>query len=171
MWNEIFGWWNSLWTDPRIFGAAIGGLVTGLILLLLGEMWRNRSAEMKWRKELSQARLNQVYGPLYKIYRSAYARFEVFKRLNPGTQVERQGFFEANDETTTGEILSQNPSHASQTLIEQWVAVSVAENREEQQRCRIIFVRTLIKEYQALRREIGLDYNRRELRTREFTWD
>lgn len=171
LWNDILTWWNSLWTDPKIFGAAIGGLVTGLVLLLLGETWKHRSAESKWKKEHSQSRLDQVYGPLYSFYRGAYARFEAYKRDTPDTQTERQAFFGTSSEDLVGRIISERTSYASQALIEQWVALSVAEDRDEQQRCRASLVRTLIKEYQGLRCEIGLDYSRGELRAQDFIWE
>ena len=167
--EEITRWWLHLWSDPKIFGAAIGRLLTGLTLFLLSEIWRNRSARAKLQEDRSQQRLNELYAPLYSFYRESYTRFERWRAKNPGTLAEQQPFFRnEEDESMVTTLLNERAGLASQQLIVSWTALRAGGSSIEKQHCRSRLVQIIVKDYQKLRRDLGLDYDQHELLSGNF---
>jgi hypothetical protein len=169
MWSEVWRWWTSLWADPKIFGAAAGALFTGIALLLLREGWQHRSTQSTRRRDLAKSRLDALYGPLYVFYREADAHFETWRRANPGTQLKKQPFFSKRGEGFVKDMFETKSSYASQALIVQWVELQSAADHEEERERRASFIETVVREYQGLRRELELDYDKGELFSGEFS--
>jgi hypothetical protein len=170
MWTEIIKWWQSLWADPTIVGGAVAGFVSALIMFLIGDViWKSRVERVKARMEFRQKQLDCFYAPLYRFYREAYARFDVWQRLNADTKLLRQPFFEdGSDESFVDNIFAEHPGYASQLMLRQWAEYGATHDKTERHNRRHALIVTLIKEYHGLRQKLDLDYDKNELETGTF---
>ena len=170
MWTEVIRWWQSLWTNPTILGAAIAGLISAFVMFLLGDViWKSRMERVKTQEEFRQKQLDCFYAPLYRFYREAYARFDAWHKANADTQLVRQPFFHnGKDETFVEDILAEHPGYASQLMLRQWADYIAASDKMERHNRRQVFITTLIKEYHTLRRKLNLDYDKDELKMGVF---
>lgn len=113
--------------------------------------------------------MDNFYSPLYLYYRQAFLRFDTWKRDNPKTQLQRQPFFEGSDDAKIDEkIFNENAGYASQRIIQLWTKSQSLSSKRERNTERKEMIEILVKEYQDLRRKLGLDYDQDELKTGEF---
>lgn len=171
MWTDFLKWWQSLWGDPTVVGGAVAGFISALIMFLIGDViWKSRMERVKSRSEFQQKQLDSFYAPLYRFYREAYARFDLWQKDNPDTQLARQPFFESNDEESFVErIFTEHPGYASQSMLELWSSFNATDDKTRKNRRRQEMILTLVKEYHELRKRLGLDYDNNERKTGQFS--
>jgi hypothetical protein len=171
MWPDFLRWWQSLWSDPTVVGGAVAGFVSALIMFLVGDViWKSRLERVKSQREFQQKQLDNFYAPLYRFYREAYARFDLWRKGNPDTKLKRQPFFESDsDEEFVEKIFSQHPGYASQAMLSLWSSFTASDDRAQRNIQRQKMIETLVKEYHGLRKRLGLDYDKFERKSGEFS--
>lgn len=171
MWTDILKWWWSLWADPTVIGGGIAGFISALIMFLIGDViWKSRMIRVKTKTEFRQKQLDCFYAPLYRFYREAYARFDVWKRENPETQLVRRPFFESIDaELFVESIFAKHPGYASQLVLQRWSDFKATDDRAQKNKRRQEMIAVLVKDYHKLRKTLGLSYDKKELKTGEFS--
>jgi hypothetical protein len=168
--SEIINWWKSLWSEQRVVAVALAGLIAALIMFIVRDaFWQTRITRKQRRLDLWRNQMDNFYSPLYLYYRQAFLRFDTWKRDNPKTQLQRQPFFEGSDDAKIDEkIFNENAGYASQRIIQLWTKSQSLSSKRERNTERKEMIEILVKEYQDLRRKLGLDYDQDELKTGEF---
>ena len=170
MWDEIVTWWNTLWIDPKPAATAIGGFVAAFLIFLLKDyFWQKRFARTQKKVELRQQQLDKLYAPLYLFYRETYVRFYTWRKENPDTKVAPQPFFKAKEqEERVVNLFAENAGYASQTLLRWWTAFRAQDEKQKRKELRNILIEIVVKEYQDLRKDLDLDYDKSELKTGQY---
>lgn len=170
MWEDIVSWWKTLWTDHKPVATAIAGFAAAFVMFLIKDaIWQRRVNRVEKREQLQQKQLDNFYSPIYRFYRESYARFDYWRTNNPDSTLERQPFFDVqNSEVLMENIFAEHSTCASQELVVLWSDFKATDDKLEKIRRRKLVLKTLIKEYHRLRRDLGHDYDRVELSTGEF---
>lgn len=149
--------------DWKFTAPAMVALATFLLLHLIIEP---RKEKKKKRKE----KFKELYAPLYMMINARLYSCVMFGRQigridelyfeSAGTQ---HGFI---DDDYMIEFILKNSSHASVDLLnrlEQYIS-NASEGAEDAEELKKLVV-TVVKEYQQLRKELKIDYNKEELKT------
>lgn len=167
--NEIVNWWRVLWTEQKPVATAIAGFVAAFAMFLIKDaIWQRRVSRIDKRYELKQRQLENLYSPLYRFYRESYSRFDSWRANNPDTTLERQPFFQPEGESFVERLIAQHSAYASTELIRLWADLNATDDKPEKLKRRKVFVETMIREYQELRKSLKLDYDRDELARGQF---
>ena len=160
-----------MWTDQKPAATAIAGFAVAFLMFLIKDaIWQRRVYRLEKREQLQQEQLEKFYSPLYRFYRDAYARFDYWRNNNPETALERQPFFEPqNGESLVEKYFSDHSAQASHSLVKLWSDFKATDNKAEKIKRRQDFVCALIKEYHEIRKRSGLDYDKEELVSGEFS--
>jgi hypothetical protein len=149
---------NSM--DIRIIAAFVSAFVAILIAVLnhfVIEPWKEK-------KKNKKERLKNLYAPLYGIL---VARAKFGARFSDTPKVMLFGSSGAEDIYTIkslNELMVNNMGYASEELIWLWQA-TLATTGEEHNKAMHEFARIAIMEYQELKKELNLPYNKEEMRT------
>lgn len=173
MWTDLLNWWYSLWADAAVVGGAVAGFVSALTMFLIGDViWKSRIERVKSQAVFRQQQLDKFYAPLYRFYRESYTRFDLWKKEHPDSRLARQPFFESDENEVFAErIFAQHPGCASQTVLRLWSSFRASTDKNLRNTTRHEMIIALIKDYQLLRKQLGLDYSKSELKRGEFNGD
>lgn len=171
MWPDIINWWKNLWSEQRVVAVALAGLIAALVMFIVRDaFWQTRVTRRQRRLDLWRNQIESFYSPLYMYYRQAFIRFDTWKSENPETRLQRQPFFETIDDAKVEEkIFNESAGYASQRMIQYWTSFQSLSSKVDKNNQRNEMVRELVKEYQNLRRKLGLDYDEDELKTGHFS--
>ncbi|MDF9558753.1 hypothetical protein P5757_26535 [Bacillus tropicus] len=149
--------------DWKLTAPAIVALVTFMLLHLFIEP---RKEKKKKRKD----KFKELYAPLYMMINARLYECVMhgrqLGRINQmyfGSAGTNQGFI---DDDYMIEFILKNSSHASVDLLnrlEQYIS-NASEGAEDAEELKKLVV-TVVKEYQQLRKELKIDYNKEELKT------
>lgn len=169
MWSDIVEWWKAVWTDYKIVAGAISGFIVAFLMFVIRDaIWQRRTDRIKRRTDFREKQLDKFYSPLYLYYREAYARFDVWKTQNPDTLLSRQPFFSDGSTDVEDTIFKEASGYASQSLLKLWSEFKASSEKQERSQRRDLMIKSLVREYQALRRDLGFDCDENELKTGEF---
>jgi hypothetical protein len=170
MLNEILNWWKTLWTEQKIVAGVFAGFISAFLMFLIKDaIWQSRVIRLQRKTDYRQKQLDYFYSPLYRYYRQAYSRFDTWKRINPNSQLTRQPFFDSTeDEAVEEKIFSEHSSYASQLMLQLWSEFKATDENTERSIRRERMIRTLVKEYQDLKRKLDFEYDKDELKNGEF---
>jgi hypothetical protein len=171
VWDSVVDWWKSLWIEQKVPAAALAGFIAAFVLFLIKDaLWQSRVVRVQKRSEFQQKQLDFFYAPVYRLYCQAYVRFQVWQQENPDTKLSPQPFFEPNDdESFVEKLFAEHPSYASPEVLRLWAAFRAVDGGAEKNDRRRAMISVLIKEYNLLRKELRLEYDKSELKTGEFT--
>ena len=171
MWTEFLTWWQTLWTDATIIGGAIAGFFAALIMFLLSDViWKSHIERVKQKHTLREKQLTDLYAPLYSFYKQAYIRFDVWKRENPDTTLNRQPFFEEGlNESEVHELMTEHAGLASPSLLNAWLNYSETNDKSTQGHLREIMIREIIVDYHKLRKQLKIEFDKDEMKQGMFS--
>jgi len=171
MWNDIINWWLTLWVDQKPVATALAGFIAAFLLFLIKDyFWQKRFLRIQQRLALQQQQLDKLYSPLYSSFREAYSRFQSWKNANPDTELPLQPFFKTKEqEENLSRLFVENSGYASQTLLRFWTDYKAHDDdKEKRNELRKKVISTLIREYNLLRQQLKLDFDKTEIKTGEF---
>jgi hypothetical protein len=167
--SDIVEWWKAVWADYKIVAGAIAGFIVALLMFVIRDaIWQRRTDRIKRQTDFREKQLDKFYSPLYLYYREAYARFDAWKTQNPESVLSRQPFFDEASTDVEETVFKDASAYASQSLLKLWSEFKAAYEKQERTTRREIMVKSLVKEYQTLRKNLGFDYDENELKTGEF---
>lgn len=166
----MLDWLKTIFADPKTVGGIVGGFMSAFLLFFFGEvLWKRWIAKIDNRLNFKKEQLNSLYAPLYEFYKTAYYRFDIWKAKNSNTVLHRQPFFEDVQEFDfVSRIIQQKSGYASHKLLSSWAEYRSAQDNDLKVAKRTSFVALIISGYHALLKDIGLDYNKKEMELKEF---
>ncbi len=170
MWTDIISWWKALWTEQKIVAGALSGFIAAFIMFLIKDaLWQSRFVRIQRMTDFRQKQLDNFYSPLYQYYQQAYARFDYWKKENATSELPRQPFFDSTEERKFEEkIFTDHSGYASQQILQLWSAFNATSDNVERNKRRELMVRAIVKDYQKLKKQVGLENNEEELKTGTF---
>lgn len=150
---------------PVIIGAALAAAVALVVFFLKDLVLQSSRDRRKDLRDWNRRRLLELYGPLYRFYSEGFAEFDAWKCENPESQLPRGPFFTAREiEAVTG-MLEGREALASPQVLRGWRILKAAQTAGTRRAAQSQFVVIVVREYQDLRRSLGLGYDRRERRS------
>ncbi|SFT04248.1 hypothetical protein [Marininema halotolerans] len=144
-----------------LYPALISATVLVLIFIIFNFFIEPRKQKMQYKKD----QITNLYAELYSvlILRLSIAKNVGFKKLQLGSNSDLQ----LSTRQEMDKILISQMGYASLELVIAWVdysssAVSLSNFKQE---TIDTFVKTIVKDYNCLRKELGLDYVKEELET------
>ncbi len=154
---------------PAIIGAVIGALVAAALFVIRDVIWQRHAETRRGDRERWQSQLADLYAPLYRLYRDGFAQFDTWKVEHPESTLTRRPFVEGDELSAILAILKGNEALASVELLNAWASFAAIESPADRQEARTILVRTILRDYQRLRKSLGVGHNRREMRSGSFS--
>lgn len=150
---------------PAIVGATIAATIAVFLFLFRDVWWQRRTSTRQASQKWEERRLTELYGPLYRAYSEAFARFDAWKADNPDSALDRRPFFEDDEVNSVRSLLEGHEALASRDLLAAWAVLSSAQTAAGRNTVRGAFVSAVVREYQGLRRSLKLGFDRRERRS------
>ncbi|MBH0156001.1 hypothetical protein IHV10_06440 [Fictibacillus sp. 5RED26] len=141
----------------------ISGLVSATVALLIAILNHFIITPIKENRERKRQQLKNLYAPLYSLLNTRINMVKdmsiKYNRIMLGTRTDVKYFNKEYMEI----FLLENTGYASDELISVWIRYSSSLTIDEKET--IEFVQTVVKEFNQLKKDLGLSFNQQELIT------